>query len=391
MAKQYRKPTNEVTIIYGGRSPAGRDTLNPKDVLPNGMTAKQHCEKLIAERGGKGHFIEKNSELEDVCMLHSCSYFGGCYEAAEYSYHYALCTEIEFTATLNGKATTAKELAALKGGERVIITANQDVAWSANDNKKLEKVAINPTTYSFTMPKVGSFTIKATGKCDPKASKSVTVAVKTTITSPAPKPQFPKDKFIDELYKAMDEFSIKEKNDRAAFLANVEHETMGFKSLSEGQGLKYTFKNWKTINKNTKNWAAQKGMNAESEFNKLSEQDKINIMYRNMIGNNKPNDGWEFRGRGAIQLTGRGNYQGFANYAKRPDIMTNPNLIATDIILAARASAWFWKKGSQASTLALKGDFRKSRLTVNHGRGMEETLNFINRYLSGKGSIPLYR
>ncbi|ULJ59875.1 hypothetical protein [Wielerella bovis] len=179
MAKQYRKPTNEVTVIYGGRSPTGRDTLNPKDVLPNGMTAKQHCEKLIAERGGKGRFIEKNSELEDVCMLHSCSYFGGCYEAAEYSYHYALCTEIEFTATLNGKATTAKELAALQGGERVIITANQDVTWSANDNKKLGKVSINSTTYSFTMPKAGSFTLKATGKCDPKASKSVTVAVKT--------------------------------------------------------------------------------------------------------------------------------------------------------------------------------------------------------------------
>ncbi|ULJ66475.1 hypothetical protein [Wielerella bovis] len=187
MAKQYRKPTNEVTVIYGGRSPAGRDTLNPKDVLPNGMTAKQHCEKLIAERGGKGRFIEKNSELEDVCMLHSCSYFGGCYEAAEYSYHYALCTEIEFTATLNGKATTAKELAALQGGERVIITANQDVTWSANDNKKLEKVAINSTTYSFTMPKAGSFTLKATGKCDPKASKSVVVAVKTATTQTPPK------------------------------------------------------------------------------------------------------------------------------------------------------------------------------------------------------------
>lgn len=212
MAKQYRKPTNEVTVIYGGRSPAGRDTLNPKDVLPNGMTAKQHCEKLIAERGGKGHFIEKNSELEDVCMLHSCSYFGGCYEAAEYSYHYALCTEIEFTATLNGKATTAKELAALKGGERVIITANQDVSWSANDNKKLEKVAINPTTYSFTMPKTGSFTIKATGKCDPKASKSVTVAVKTA-TPTKPTNTFngfgtEMDKYIHE---AATKFSMDEK------------------------------------------------------------------------------------------------------------------------------------------------------------------------------------
>lgn len=181
MAKTYRKPTNQVTVIYGGRNPAGRDTLNPNDILKNGMTAKQHCEKLIAERGGKGRFVEKYSEGEDVCMLYSCSYFGGCYEAAEYSYHYDVCTEIEFTATLNDKATTAKALAALKGGERVIIKANQEVTWSASDSQKLQKVAINATTYAFTMPKTGSFTITAKGKCDPKASKSITVAVKAAV------------------------------------------------------------------------------------------------------------------------------------------------------------------------------------------------------------------
>ncbi|XXQ69322.1 hypothetical protein ACKLNO_05525 [Neisseriaceae bacterium B1] len=132
---------------------------------------------MIAERNGKGHFVEKYSESEDVCMLYSCSYFGGCHEAAEYSYHYALCTEIELTATLNGKAITMKELSDLKGSERIIIKANQYVTWSANDNKEFGKVAINATTYSFTMPTSGSFSIKATGKCDPKASKSVAVKV----------------------------------------------------------------------------------------------------------------------------------------------------------------------------------------------------------------------
>lgn len=391
MAKQYRKPTNKVTVIYGGRSPAGRDTLNPNDVLKNGMTAKQHCEKLIAERNGKGRFIEKYSEGEDVCMLYSCNYFGGCYEAAEYSYHYDVCTEIEFTATLNGKATTAKELATLKGGERVIITANQNVTWSANDNKKLEKVAINATTYSFTMPKTGSFTIKATGKCDPKASKSITVAVKALTPIKPNKPLFPKDKLIAEIYKAMEEFDIKDKNDRAAFLANLDHETGKFSSLTEGGGLKYTFNNWKNLNTNTKNWVKEKGTNAANEFSKLSEKDKINIMYKNMIGNTNPNDGWNFRGRGAIQLTGRANYENFSKYINRPDIMNNPDLIATDIVLAARASAWFWKKGSNASKLALQGEFKKSRQIVNGGNnGMDNFVTLLNKYLNNKGTIPLY-
>lgn len=177
MAKKYRKPTNEVTIIYGGRSAAGRQTLNPSEVL-KGMTPRQHCEKLIAER--KDGRFEKVSESEDVCYLLGGNYFGTSV-SAEYSYHYALCTEIEFTGTVNNKTTTVKELATLKGGERVIIKANQDVTWNAKDKAKLSNVVINTTTFSFTMPKTGSFVIEAKGKCDPSASKVITIAVQTEI------------------------------------------------------------------------------------------------------------------------------------------------------------------------------------------------------------------
>ena len=45
-----------------------------------------------------------------------------------------------------------------------------------------------------------------------------------------PKPQkiFPRDKFIQALYAAMEEFDITSDNDRAGFLANIDHETGGF-------------------------------------------------------------------------------------------------------------------------------------------------------------------
>lgn len=136
------------------------------------MTPKQHCEKLIAER--KEGYFKKISEEEDVCYLLGGNYFS-TFIGAEYSYHYVVCEEITFTVTSNSKTVTAKELTTLTGGERIIIRANQDVNWVTKDTTKLGKVAMNATTFSFTMPKTGSFVIKATGKCDPSASKSITV------------------------------------------------------------------------------------------------------------------------------------------------------------------------------------------------------------------------
>jgi putative chitinase len=46
-------------------------------------------------------------------------------------------------------------------------------------------------------------------------------------------------------------------------------------------------------------------------------------------GNEASGDGWKFRGRGALQLTGKDNYAAFAKYLNKPEIMTNPDLVAT--------------------------------------------------------------
>jgi putative chitinase len=56
-----------------------------------------------------------------------------------------------------------------------------------------------------------------------------------------------------------------------------------------------------------------------------------NRVYANRMGNGDEasGDGWKFRGRGAIQLTGKENYQAFADKIGRPEIMDNPDLVAT--------------------------------------------------------------
>jgi len=58
-------------------------------------------------------------------------------------------------------------------------------------------------------------------------------------------------------------------------------------------------------------------------------------------GNESSGDGWRFRGRGPIQLTGRSNYTAFAASINRPDVLTNPDLVAGE--LAFEAALWFFK------------------------------------------------
>lgn len=46
-------------------------------------------------------------------------------------------------------------------------------------------------------------------------------------------------------------------------------------------------------------------------------------------GNEASGDGWKYRGRGALQLTGKSNYKEFSDYLKDPDVIINPDVVAT--------------------------------------------------------------
>ena len=62
---------------------------------------------------------------------------------------------------------------------------------------------------------------------------------------------------------------------------------------------------------------------------------------RTNLGNTQPNDGWNFRGAGIFQLTGRTNFQRLTNVTKI-DYITNPQWLQreADSIIAA---LWFWQ------------------------------------------------
>lgn len=66
------------------------------------------------------------------------------------------------------------------------------------------------------------------------------------------------------------------------------------------------------------------------------------------LGNTEPNDGWDFRGKGLIQLTGRTAYEQANVYTMREgsDIIANPDLVISDLSVAVLSSMVFfkWKK-----------------------------------------------
>jgi putative chitinase len=59
-------------------------------------------------------------------------------------------------------------------------------------------------------------------------------------------------------------------------------------------------------------------------------------------GNEASKDGWKFKGRGAIQLTGKDNYKQFSESIKRPDVLTNPDIVATE--LSFESAKFFFDK-----------------------------------------------
>lgn len=97
-------------------------------------------------------------------------------------------------------------------------------------------------------------------------------------------------------------------------------------------------------------------------------------VYANRMGNGDEagGDGWRYRGRGLIQLTGKNNYQACSS-AMGVDMVVNPHLLAT-MNYAALSAAWFWKKNG-LNELADKGDFVAITKRINGGtHGLDDRL-----------------
>ena len=153
------------------------------------------------------------------------------------------------------------------------------------------------------------------------------------------------DRVIEQIPGIQEKFGVNTPLRLSHFLAQCGHESGGFRVTQEN--LNYSAKGLQGIFK--------KYFPSEAlALDYAKKPQKIaNRVYGGRMGNGNEasGDGFKFRGRGYIQLTGRDNYKAFDD-AVEDAIIENPDLVATKYPLAS--AAWFWNK-NKLNQLADKG------------------------------------
>ena len=132
----------------------------------------------------------------------------------------------------------------------------------------------------------------------------------------------------------------------AHFFAQTAHETGGYKAFSEN--LNYSAKGLLGI---FKKYFPTEALAAQYE----RKPEKIaNRVYADRMGNENEasGDGWKYRGRGALQLTGKANYEAFAKFLGNDEVVTDPDTVATKY---AFESAMFFFERNKLWAICDKG------------------------------------
>lgn len=168
------------------------------------------------------------------------------------------------------------------------------------------------------------------------------------------------NKEIPAWHKAMANILPKYKIDTpervAAFLAQCGHESGNFTVLEEN--LNYSAqalqKTW------PKRFDAKLAAQVARQPQRIAE-----IAYGGRMGNTQPNDGWNFRGQGVIQLTGRTNFTNFGMTLNKSAEQVVSYVKTKDG--AIEAACWYWKVNNLNKWVDA-GDFDGLSDAINIGR-----------------------
>lgn len=151
----------------------------------------------------------------------------------------------------------------------------------------------------------------------------------------------------------------------AGFVAQCGHESQNFKTLEEN--LNYSAEG---LNRTFPKYFVKAGRDAQAYHR---QPEKIaNVVYANRMGNGDTasGEGWKFRGRGVIQLTGKDNYSRFAKYVGKSIDDTIEYLKTKQGAL--ESACWFWKTNG-LNEIADSGDIVAMTKRINGGTiGLED-------------------
>lgn len=176
------------------------------------------------------------------------------------------------------------------------------------------------------------------------------------------------------LLKMKEVFKIPTIEAVAHFAGNTDHETGGFIRFEENlnydsKGLLKTFsKYFKTL--------------ADANNSARRPQRIANIVYGGRMGNDNINDGWKFRGRGALQTTGKNNYSRLGEFLGI-DLISNPDLVATTYAFESAIFYFVDNNLWQMCSTVNDASIRKVRKAVNGGSiGLDDVNKKVKHYYS---------
>lgn len=182
------------------------------------------------------------------------------------------------------------------------------------------------------------------------------------------------DSVIAQIPDVMTKFKIDTSLKLAHFLSQCGHESGGFKIVNEN--LNYGAKGLLGV------FPKYFPSTIKAEAYERKPEKIANLVYGGRMGNGPEasGEGYKFRGRGYIQLTGKDNYKAFST-AIGEDCVANPDLVATKYPLAS--AAWFFtrclSKCTDASDVAVEAVTK----CVNGGKiGLEDRKKHFKEYFA---------
>ena len=183
------------------------------------------------------------------------------------------------------------------------------------------------------------------------------------------------DSVYNEIQSVIDTFAINTPARMAHFLGQCAHESGNFKFISENlnystKGLIATFPKY----------FKQPGL---AEAYARNPERIASRVYANRMGNGAEGtaEGWKFRGRGYIQLTGKSNYSAFDAFVNE-NIVSDPDLVAKKYPLLS--AGWFFHK-NKLNNISDKGMSEQVILEltkrINGGtNGLQDRIKYTTKF-----------